>query len=429
MAEGFVVPSQMAFEVYHNRVKQYEITPTYDPSTRTLIGTLSAEQIDALPLIAELRVRFDDKYPFKAQLKPTTEGSDDGVVGYNVSLSGDSYTVVEIMGMDLVTEQVAIATDKAAEASENAVLATQKASEATSGAATATIKATEAGQASEQAISAQQAAEAARDEAVSVLSGESDIVVNLSGGKSFGKYTNGQTVPIAGRSVWEIFSDALVEYIQGIFTAFGVTGQPATVEVGTTISGSKTFTWSINQNSSDVDTIDIFDVTGNANLLVGTPNDGTQSVTVTSRQLNSNGATQVYRGIAHDSNPGKSDFNSSNFTITARFLRFFGPAASSASNSAQVRSLPSSAFQTGAGSFTLATGSTQKKFIVALPPGVTITSVIDQTALNADITAQYVLLPSVNVLDAGSTNRAYNVYEMNLAVPYSSSHNHLITTT
>lgn len=141
----------MAFEVYHNRVKQYEITPTYDPSTRTLIGTLTAEQIDALPLIAELRVRFDDKYPFKAQLKPTTEGSDDGVVGYNVTLSGDSYTVVEIMGMDLVTEQVAIATDKAAEAVQGAEAATISAATAEEKANEATQNATAALQAAETA--------------------------------------------------------------------------------------------------------------------------------------------------------------------------------------------------------------------------------------------------------------------------------------
>jgi len=41
----------------------------------------------------------------------------------------------------------------------------------------------------------------------------SDIVLNLSDNKSFGKYTTGQTLPAAGKTPIEVITDALVEYI------------------------------------------------------------------------------------------------------------------------------------------------------------------------------------------------------------------------
>jgi hypothetical protein len=65
---------------------------------------------------------------------------------------------------------------------------------------------------------------------------------------------------------------------------------------------------------------------------------------------------------------------------------------------------------------------------VALPPSVTISTVIDIDASNANITSTYILTGTINVVDAGGTNRAYNIYELNLGAPYSFSHQHSITT-
>lgn len=255
-----------------------------------------------------------------------------------------------------------------------------------------------------------------------------NVTFVLAAGKSFGKYINGQTALWAGLTAVEAILDAAIEYLAPVFSAFSVTGQATTVEVGTTLSGSKTFTWTITLNSGTVATIDIYDNTAAATLLAGTANDGSQAQTITTIQLNANGSTQSWKGIGHDTG-GSGDFNSANFVVTSRFFRFFGPAAASVTNSAQVRALSSSAFQTGAGAFNLDTGTSLTKFIVALPPGVTIVSVIDLDALDADITSEYVAQAPINVLDAGGTNRAYNIYEMNIGVAYSSSHRHQITTT
>jgi len=232
---------------------------------------------------------------------------------------------------------------------------------------------------------------------------------------------------LSGLTLEQIIQQIVSPYVNPVFTSFSITGQSTTVEVGTTLSGSKTFTWGITLNSGTVPTIDIYDNTAASTLLAGTTNDGSHAQTITTIQLNSNGANQSWRGVGNNTSPSGT-FNSINFVVTGRFYRFFGPTASSPANSADVRALSSSAFHTGATTFALETGTTQTKFVVALPPGVTISSVIDLDALSADITSEYVLTGTVNVLDAGSTNRSYNIYEMNVGIAYSSSHTHQIIT-
>ena len=256
----------------------------------------------------------------------------------------------------------------------------------------------------------------------------SNVTFVLNSGDTFGKYSNGDTATWAGLTAVEAILDAAIDYINPVFTSFSISGQSTTVEVGTTLSGSKTFTWAITANSGVVPTIDLYNVTTSSTLLAGTANDGSQSQTITSVQLNSNGATQVWRGVGNNTSP-VSTFNSSNFTVTSRYYRWWDAVASTPSNSAAVRALSNQAFQTSGNSFTLVTGTTLIKFSVNLPPGVTIVSVIDTTNLNLDITANYVLIGTVSVLDAGGSLRTYNQYEMNVAVPYSTSANHVITTT
>lgn len=253
----------------------------------------------------------------------------------------------------------------------------------------------------------------------SVYSGTSPTTVTV-GGLASG-------TDISGQSLADIIESIVSPYVDPVFTAFSVSGQSTTVEVGTTLSGSKTFTWSITANSGSVSTIDIYDNTAAATLVSGTANDGSQGATITSKQLNSNGATQSWKGIGNNSSPSGT-FNSSNFTVTSRFYRFYGPESSEPESSAEVRALPSSAFHTGATTFTLNTGDTESTFYVALPPSVTISSVVDLDALNAVITSEYVLIGTISVDDAGSTARTYNLYGMTLGVPYSTSHRHSITT-
>lgn len=232
---------------------------------------------------------------------------------------------------------------------------------------------------------------------------------------------------ISGKSMSEIIQLMTCPYQLPTFSAFSVSGQAVTIEVGTSLSGSKTFTWSTS-NSGNVasNSIVIRDMTASTNLANSLANDGSESVTIATVQLNSDGATQAWR--AQGTNTQSGGFNSSNFTVTGRYYRFYGPSAASPTNSTTVRALPSNAFHSTGASFTLNTGSTLTKFIVALPPSRTISSVIDSDALNANITSSYLLTGTINVVDAGGTNRSYNIYEMNIGAPYASSHTHQITT-
>lgn len=119
--------------------------------------------------------------------------------------------------------------------------------------------------------------------------------------------------------------------------------------------------------------------------------------------------------------------NSAIRTITPMLKYFWGASSSIPESSLQVRSLSNNTFS-NVSQITLATGTTLTNFVVATPNTKSITSVIDTSNLNANITANYVLINnSFQVVDAGGTLKSYKLYVMSTSVPYSSSANHLIT--
>lgn len=238
---------------------------------------------------------------------------------------------------------------------------------------------------------------------------------------------------LTGKTYTQLFQELLITYLTPAFTGIGVAGQATTVEVGTPLSGFRTFTWSIsNGGNVQPNSVAIRHVSPLPSTLLGSglANDGSELLAITANAMATAGATQVWRVEAVNTN--LVPFNSSNFTVTANYRRFFGATGLVVNNSATVRSLPSTSFQTAnVNNFILNTGTVQNKFVVALPPGRTITSVIDIDALNANITASYVLTGTISVLDnggAGPTGHLYNIYEMVNAIPYPTSHQHSITT-
>lgn len=254
----------------------------------------------------------------------------------------------------------------------------------------------------------------------------SDITVVLSGGKSLGKYTNGQVIPAIGKSAKEVFLDIAVEYLLPAFNAFAITGQATTIEVGTTIAaGNKTFTWgTTNSGNVQPNSLVIRDMTAAVDLATGLANDGSEVINLGAVTLSSGGATRQYRITGTNTQAGTFQLT---FTITAQYRQFYGPVASAPANSADVRALPSNRFDTAGNTFDLNTGTVERIFAVAMRSGKTITSVIDVTALNANITSQYIL-NTFNVDDAGGTPTAYNIYVYQQAIPYSENHIHRITT-
>ena len=121
---------------------------------------------------------------------------------------------------------------------------------------------------------------------------------------------------------------------------------------------------------------------------------------------------------------------SSSTTISFLNVIFHAPVANAPTTSANVRAIANKVFTDSANPFNLITGTVENDFAVALPTtsasNDTISNAIDLDALNADITANYVL-STFNVDDAGGTAVSYNVYTLSNATPYTTSHRHQIT--
>lgn len=113
-------------------------------------------------------------------------------------------------------------------------------------------------------------------------------------------------------------------------------------------------------------------------------------------------------------------------SIPLRYKIWYDAVSATPTNSNVARGLSNSRFSNDGNAFTLNTGNSQKTFVILLPPGKTLQSVIDQDALNLDITAQY-LSGSIAVNDAAGAAIIYTMYTMSQSVAYSSNHRHNIT--
>lgn len=258
-----------------------------------------------------------------------------------------------------------------------------------------------------------------------------DVTLNLSGGKKIGAKGTGTFFP-TGTTFTDWLKEVGIEYIDPIFTSFTVGAQSVLVEVGTTLSGLKTFNWGITLNNGVVPTITIYDQTALSNLSLLVENDGSFETAITTIKLNANNATQEWKGIANNSTG--PNVSSSIFKVTSQFNRYWKavntlPASSvdGTANRTYANSLEKEFKSNGSNTFTLSTGIIENKFIVLLPPGITIVSVIDITNLSSDMTSDYVLTP-ITIKDAGGTDRNYNQYLFNPAGPYPTSANHVIKT-
>lgn len=78
--------------------------------------------------------------------------------------------------------------------------------------------------------------------------------------------------------------------------------------------------------------------------------------------------------------------------------------------------------------FTLNTGNQYTVHVIGIPSTKTLISVIDEDALNADLTSNYVLSDTIlTIPDGGGNNVSYKVFILELSIPYSSNHRHNIT--
>jgi hypothetical protein len=256
----------------------------------------------------------------------------------------------------------------------------------------------------------------------------SDIVVTLSGGKTFGKYSNGDTIPANGKTAVQVISEAAIQYLDPTFSAFAITGQAVSIESGESIaSGNKTFTWATT-NASNIsnNSIAIRNQTANTDLITALANDGTESgVNVPDAiPLNGDNISQVFRIVGTKANGGVGSFTR-DLTITSFYALFYGPVSAAPANSAAVRAMTKRLRNAG-NTWQLNTGTVEKIFAIWLPTGRTLVSVRDLDALNLDVTASYIS-SALSVDDAGATSRTGTLYVFTATVPYSTNHRHEIT--
>lgn len=254
-----------------------------------------------------------------------------------------------------------------------------------------------------------------------------DIVVSLSGGKTLGKYVNGDTIAANGKTAVQVLQDIAIEYINPAFTSFAITGQATSIESGDIIaSGNKTFTWGTSTSINvATNSIVIRDQIANTDLATAQPNDGTQLVNIPSDiHLNGDNIMQVFRIVGSKANGGVGTFFM-DLVITSFYAIFYGSVASAPNNSATVRAMTKRLRNTG-NVWNLTTGTVNTVFAFWLPTGRTLVSVIDLDALNTDLTSSYVS-SSLSVNDANGTPVSGTLYVMTATVPYATSHRHQIT--
>lgn len=112
-------------------------------------------------------------------------------------------------------------------------------------------------------------------------------------------------------------------------------------------------------------------------------------------------------------------------STTQIMYAYYGPAAESVTDSDSIKDLPFASFLS-TGAMILQTGTSLTKFVLAIPSHWSVDTIIDLSALNIQMTGDYELMGQIPVnTNSGPVN--YNVFEMDIAVPYSVNHNHQIT--
>jgi len=144
---------------------------------------------------------------------------------------------------------------------------------------------------------------------------------------------------IAGLPISDILQSILVPYVAPAFSSFSI-GQSSPVEVGTTISGSKNFSFGFSQlGNVNANTLAILDVTGSTTLASGLPLSSPQSANIGSISFNTP-TTYSWRGRA--TNSQSNTFQSALTSVSWLFRLFYGTSVNATLTEAQIEALSNS---------------------------------------------------------------------------------------
>jgi len=155
--------------------------------------------------------------------------------------------------------------------------------------------------------------------------------------------------------VQQMFDFLLYPFQTPTFSDFEIDGQSITVEVGTSISGIKTFTWSTTQPSNiESNTISIVDTTSSSTLASSLSNDGTESLDLGATIQKTTPASHVWTITGTDTQSGSF---SRTFTINWRWKMYYGTSTNTTLNESQIEALANNTLVTSiAGTYALASG-------------------------------------------------------------------------
>ena len=215
------------------------------------------------------------------------------------------------------------------------------------------------------------------------------------------------------------------------FLLFGISGQSTLVEVGTVLSETQEFVWSIGPNGNTVGSININDITNNNEIATNIPNNGSRNITSYPIVFDVEGKSQSWRAEAVVNSTRV--IKSNPFTIKADYLCFWGPTSFEFPNildgveNRQKALELSTIFKSESDVMVLQTGTVETNFVILLPPNKEILTVIDSTNLNMNLTNDYVR-STIVIKDLGGNDVVYNKYTLTLKGPYINGANHVITT-
>ena len=160
---------------------------------------------------------------------------------------------------------------------------------------------------------------------------------------------------ISGETLSMVLQQILVPYINPSFSSFSMSGQATAVEVGTTLSGSKSFTFGFNTIANVIaNTMTIYDVTANVALATGLPLTSPQSATIAT-VTNTSPSSYSWCGVATATST--NTFYSGNFTVNWLYRMYWGDSTTANLAASDILALSSNSLTSGfAGTYSFAAG-------------------------------------------------------------------------
>lgn len=175
--EGYTMPAEIEMELWVGSIKAQIESPVIAEITgESAEISVDRSVVKTLPSQADAYFLHDGNFLFGAKFfvqSGLAENTDP--IEMNVSFNGDQVIVVEVLGLDLISQQVTIATEKAEQTAADALNTAADRVQTGQDAATTTQKAQEAAGSATIALDAKEETLQARDQVIGPLATKMDL--------------------------------------------------------------------------------------------------------------------------------------------------------------------------------------------------------------------------------------------------------------